>query len=294
MRLTSVPREVAQQALSDDVAGLAAELAYRFFLALFPFAIFVAALGGFVARVLGIANPADQITTLLGDVMPPQAADVLSGEIRRIVEAADARLLSIGAVGALFFATGAMNALVKAMNRALELRETRPLPRRYVRSIALTLFAGSALIATLLVFAAGQVVGGTFAARVGLQDGLGSFLALARWPWAAVVLTLVVVALYRFGPNGAPPTIWIVPGAAAFALTWVVALGLYTYFVGHLASYGATYGALAGVAVLLIWLYLSSLILLLGVELSSVLARRHPVVASEPSPAPSEGADTAG
>src|SRR5215210_2509759 len=109
----------------DDVAGLAAELAYRFLFAVFPFGIFVAALAAFVANGIGIADPTAQIMGSLGDNLPPDIAAGIRPQLETVLGESRPGLLTFGAIAARWAATGGMNALIKAMNRAWEVEDTR-------------------------------------------------------------------------------------------------------------------------------------------------------------------------
>src|SRR3954462_9730355 len=134
----------------DDVAGLAAELAYRFLFAIFPFGIFVAALTAFIAGAVGLAGPAGQIMGAVGDNLPPDIANGIRPQLEAVIGTSRPGLLTFGAVAALWAATGGMNALIKALNRAWEVEETRPLLPRYATAIGLTLLASVGIIGSFV------------------------------------------------------------------------------------------------------------------------------------------------
>jgi membrane protein len=113
IRLLALGKAVIQQVGDDDVAGLAAELAYRFLLAIFPFFIFLTALGGFIARLLNVENPAQQITVLFGTTIPPEAAALLQRELDAVIGTQHPALLSFGIVGTLLAASGGMQATTR-------------------------------------------------------------------------------------------------------------------------------------------------------------------------------------
>ncbi len=265
-------RQFVQHVRDDDVTGLAAELGYRFFLALFPFAIFVAGVAAFIARQSGIENPAARLAGQLAGTLPSEAATLVRQELERVIEQQNAGLVSFGALTAVFVATGGTNALIKAMNRTFGVQETRPLWRRYLVALGMTLLAGTALITAFVIFLSGRVVAGDVAEGLGLSGAIWDLLPLLRWPLIVIMPFLAAVVLYRVGPNVRLPLRWIVPGAAAFSVGWLLATWVFGIYVTEFASYGSTYGALGGVAILLIWFYLTAFILLLGVELNETLA----------------------
>jgi membrane protein len=267
-------KQLVQQVIEDDVSGLAAELAYRFFLALFPFFIFLAALGGFVAFLFDVPNPTQQIVQLLGETLPPTAAELVRGQLEAMVGTRHPGLLSIGILGAIWVATGGTNALIKAMNRAYDVGETRPFWKKYLLAIGLTLLAGSVLIGAFVLFVVGEIYGRQLAAAMGLTGAFETALGLGRWVAIAALLLLAAVVLYRAAPNMDLELKWITPGAIVFVVGWLVATYLFALYVANFGSYNATYGTLAGVAVLLVWFYLIAFILLVGAELNAILDRR--------------------
>src|SRR5215208_6490954 len=134
----------------DDVAGLAAELAYRFLFAIFPFGIFVAALTAFVATAIGIQDPTGQIIGALGDNLPPDVSGAVRPQLEAVIGTTRPGLLTVGAVTALWAATGGTNALIKAMNRAWEVDDTRPFLPKTAMAIGLTLLASVGIIASFV------------------------------------------------------------------------------------------------------------------------------------------------
>ncbi|HEV2122589.1 MAG TPA: YhjD/YihY/BrkB family envelope integrity protein, partial [Chloroflexota bacterium] len=140
--LVQTAKQVGAQISRDNVSILATALAYRFFLALFPFFIFLAALGGFIARMVGIENPADQILGLLGN-MPSGLVDVVRTQLEAVLETQQPGLLSIGILGAIWASSAGMNAVVKSMNLAYDVEETRPWWKKTLLGIGMTLLAGS-------------------------------------------------------------------------------------------------------------------------------------------------------
>ena len=265
-------RQFVQHVRDDDVTGLAAELGYRFFLALFPFAIFVAGVAAFIARRSGIENPAEKLVDQLAGTLPSEAATLVSQELQRVIEQQNAGLVSFGVLSAIFVATGGTNALIKAMNRTFGVAETRPLWRRYLVALGMTLLAGSALITAFVIFLSGRIIAGDVAEDLGLSGAMWDLLPLLRWPLIVIAPFLAAVVLFRVGPNLKLPLRWIVPGALAFSVGWLIATWVFGIYVTEFASYGSTYGALGGVAILLIWFYLTAFILLLGVELNETIA----------------------
>lgn len=257
----------------NDLSGAAAELSYRFFLSLFPLVIFLAALGSFAADLFDVQNPTDEIMDLLGDSLPSDTAGVLRTQIDEIVGSHDSTLLSIGIVGAIWSASSGIGTVMKRMNRAYKVRETRPFWKRYLMSVGLTVLGGAFVVGSLVLLFAGQVVGLEYAGDLGLADEVARVFALARWPVAIAMLLTATAFLYWAAPNVQLPFRWITPGAVLFVAGWLLMSYLFAQYVSNFGSYNVTYGALAGIVVLLVWFYLTAFLLLLGAEINVLLAQ---------------------
>jgi membrane protein len=258
-----------------DVSGLAAEIAYRFLFAVFPFGLFVAALGGVIAGWLQVDNPAEQIIAGFGDNLPPDIANAIQPELERLFGTASNGLLWTGALLALWAATGGTNALVKGIHRAYGVPEQRPFVLRYVVAIGLTLLAAAGVIASFVTIVGGAAITQEIAEQFGLGPQAFAVLQLLRWPAVFVVLTIAVAILYRYGPSIVIPWRWILAGSVAFTLGWLLATAALGWYAANVADYGATYGSLGAVIVLMLWFYLTSALLLVGAELTAALARER-------------------
>jgi membrane protein len=271
----SVARTLLERVRSDDVPGLAAEVAYRFLFAVFPFGLFVAALGAFLAGYLRIENPAQQVVNGLGDNLPPSIADALRPELERLLSSARPDLLSVGALGALWAATGGTNALVKGMHRAYRLSEQRPFLLRYAVAVGLTLVAAIGVVVSFVTIVGGAMITEQIATRVGLGGAAVIAIEILRWPAVFIALTAAVAILYRYGPSVVVPWRWLVLGAGTFTLGWLVATAALGFYIGNVADYGATYGSLGAVIVLMLWFYVTAAMLLLGAELAATIAQER-------------------
>ncbi|MFN8506798.1 MAG: YihY/virulence factor BrkB family protein [Dehalococcoidia bacterium] len=267
-------KELLGELRDDDVTGLAAELAYRFFLALVPFLVFLAALGGLVARAAGVENPAQDFLDTFGDALPADAASVVRTQVTEVVDGSNGGLLSVSILGALWAASSGVGALMKAINRAYGMPESRPFWKKTAISLALTAVGGIAILVAILATVVGQVGLERAAAEMGIGGPARMALAIARWPLALLVMMAAITVVYWAAPNTRLPFKWVTPGAAAFAVMWVTVTGGFALYVGSFGSYSTTYGALGGVVVLLLWFYLTSLVMLVGAEWNAMLDER--------------------
>jgi membrane protein len=264
-------KEVMQEVQEDDVSGLSGELAYRLFLALIPSLIFLASVGAIVGDLLNVQDPTQQIMDSVGGRLPPDAASVLQSQVGATVQAAHPGVLSLSLLGALWAATGAMNALIKGLNRVYDVRETRPWYKRYPFAIGLTLAGALFVVGSFIIMVGIGVWGQQIADALGFGRVFEALLSILRWPLSFMLLVIAVGLLYRLAPNAKPQVKWVSVGAVIFAVTWLVAAFLFTLYVTNFGNYNNSYGALAGVILLLLWLYITSFVLLMGAQINSVI-----------------------
>jgi len=264
--------------MRDDVMTLAAALAFRGFLALFPFGIFVAALGSEIARALNIDNPARQAVQALGSVLPSEAAIMIEAVLQQTIESSSTTLLSAGVILALIFAAGGADAVIKAMNRAYDVPEARPFWRRYLVALTMSLIGGIGVITAFLLLVPLRLLGPQVATLLGLGELGGPMVAIIASIGAVLLVIVAVAIVYRVAPNIKLPIRSVLPGSVLFAFSWLVAALGFGFYVSNFGTYANTYGALAGVALLLLFFYISAILLLVAAEINAVL---HQMAAPE-------------
>ena len=286
-RVKRVAVGLVRETLDDDVLGLSAELAYRWLLALFPLAIMIAALSGLIAGTLGIKDPTGDIIAAAGSSLPPEAAATIRPQLERILANRDGALLSLGLVLTIYAASSGMKALIKGLNRAYDVQETRPFWRQILIALALTILLGTAAVVSFVVMVTGQVAATDVAASIGLGEAASWLLEIAPFPLAILALGVASAFLYRAAPSHHLAWRWVLPGVVLFVPGWIAATVGFSFYVANFGSYGDTYGALGGVIILLVWFYLTAFILLVGGELNAVLEREF-ASDDEAAPAPRE------
>jgi membrane protein len=257
----------------DDVAGMSAELAYRFLFAVFPFGIFVAALTAFVAQGAGIADPTQKIVGALSDNLPPDVANAIAPQIQAVIGTSRPGLLTFGAIAALWAASGGTNALMKAMNKAYEVGEDRPFVPKTALAVGLTLLATIGLLVAFVTIVGASMLTTGVSQRLGLDQTAVAAIGLLRWPLVFVLVSVAVAVLYKLAPNARIPFRWCLAGGALFAIGWLIATGVFGLYVANFGTYANTYGALGGVIVLMLWFYLSAFILVGAAALIAVVLK---------------------
>jgi membrane protein len=264
-------REVAKRTwaeiLEDDVFGRAAQLAYYFFLALFPFLICVIA-------SLSVFGTADRGRALLfqffANALPPSAFDLINRTFDEIIHASGPLKMSLGMVASLWSASMGMTAVMDTLNAAYRAKETRSLLKQYAVAMGLTVGIGLLTIISVAIV----VVGNAILKALAPGNLVAMAWKIAEWPLVLALILLAFAITYYFAPA---VTIrkwhWITPGAIMGMLLWLAAsfgLRIYLHFFN---TYNAAYGSLGAVIVLLLWLYLSGIAVLAGAVLNGVLQR---------------------
>jgi len=267
-----IGRRTLREFLRDDCADLAAGLTYYGVLAALPglFAI-VSMLG-----VLGQGpESAAAVLDIAERVVPRSALNVVRPEMDRLTQSSAATVgLVLGLVGALWFVSRYVAAFGRAMNRIYDIREGRPLWKLLPLMILVTVLLGTLCFCAVVIL----LVSGPLARAIGDTLGLGStalvIWSVAKWPLLAAIVVVVIALLYYITPNVRQPRFrWLSPGAVLAITAWFggsLGFGLY---VADFHNYGTTFGSLAGVIVLLVWLWVSNTALLLGAELDAEVER---------------------
>jgi membrane protein len=265
-RYWSLLKRVSDEADQDDADIVAAGLAFYGVLGLFPALLAMVSLYGLVADPIAIQHTIYGIARSL----PASARDVVIEELSKFVTR-PSRSLSLSMVLAflavLWSSSSAMSVLVRAVNVAYDLPETRNFLQRRRVAVLFTLAAMLGLFVLVPLVALLPKLLTVFHVRAAL--------AVLRWPAMALVAWLAFGLLYRYAAERSPlPSVRaVLPGATAAALLWVLLCALYSAYVQYFTSFSSTYGALTGVIVLEFWLYISALILVYGAELNAELER---------------------
>ncbi|GAB3623288.1 YihY/virulence factor BrkB family protein [Mariniluteicoccus endophyticus] len=256
----------------DQCTDLAAGLTYYSVLALFPGLVAVVSL-------LGVVGQADQTTTAMLDLIrgiaPGEAADQLRAPIEQMAQSKGSGLgLVIGVLGAVWSASGYVGAFGRAMNRIYEIDEGRPVWKLKPVQLLITL-ACVLLVALVLV---GLVVSGPIADQVGRMLGLGSFgltvFNVVKWPLILAIVVALVALLYYWTPNVRQPRFrWVSVGSLLAIGIWVVLSVAFGFYVANFGNYNKTYGALGGVIIFLLWIWITNNALLFGAEVDSEMER---------------------
>jgi membrane protein len=261
----------------DTMTQWAAALTYYSLLSLFPALLFGVAVLGYFGQQSLVADAADYLKDAGA---PPETVDAITKALESAIgqRSAAASALVIGLVTTLYGATGAFNSAGFALNRVFRVEEGRGFVGRKLNSLLWTLVVLVLVNLTcVLIFLGGEVAADVLG-LIGLGENVAEVWAYARWPGAVLSAMLIYAIVYYAAPNVEVRN-WryITPGAVFGVAAWIVASAGFFFYVSTFASYSATYGAFAAVVILLIWLWLTNVVLLFGAELNAVVdLRRDP------------------
>jgi membrane protein len=244
-------------------------------LAIFPALIVLVSILGLVGE-----SATQPLIDNLGTVAPGPAQEIFTSAIENLQgdQGAAGVLFVIGLLGALWSASGYVAAFMRASNAIYDMEEGRPIWKTLPVRVVLTLV----LLTLLAISTIAVVLTGGIAEKVGDVVGLGSTAVdvwnIVKWPVLLLVVSFMFALLYWAAPNVKHPGFrWISPGGVLAVIGWLIASGAFALYVSNFGSYNKTYGALGGVVVFLVWLWISNIMILLGAEFNAELERERAI-----------------
>ena len=285
-RLIAFGKELKAEIAEDRATGLAAEQAYYYMLSLFPMMILLLSVLPYMQ-----IDP-QKALDFIANFLPSESSGILEETVLDILSQQNGGLLTFGILGTIWSASNGMNAFMHAQNVAFDVEETRGFIKARLLSIVLTLGLILAFAVVLILPVFGDVILDMILYVIPISTGIQTLVSILRWVVALTVLILFLTALYRFAPNKTYPFKQVLPGAVIATVSWlIISLG-FSFYVSNFANYSSTYGSLGGVIVLMLWLYFTGLILVVGGEINALIHRRTPTVpklSTKRKPIPSKG-----
>ena len=270
-----VLKRTVREFKEDNLTDWAAALTYYSVLAVFPALIVLVSILGLVGE-----SATQPLIDNLGTVAPGPAQEIFTSAIENLQgdQGAAGVLFVVGLLGALWSASGYVGAFMRASNAIYDIEEGRPIWKTLPVRVALTLV----LLTLLAISTIAVVITGGLAEKLGDLLGIGSTAVtvwnIAKWPVLLLVVSFMFALLYWAAPNVKHPGFrWISPGGVLAVIGWLIASGAFALYVSNFGSYNKTYGALGGVVVFLVWLWISNIMVLLGAEFNAELERERAI-----------------
>jgi membrane protein len=277
--LKGAVKRTAREFKEDNLTDWAAALTYYGVLAIFP------ALLALVS-ILGLLSPStiDSLIQNVSSIAPGAVRTVLTTALKQLKGGQGQALaaLIIGVLLALWSASGYVAAFMRASNTVYDIGEGRPVWKTLPVRLAIT----AAVVVILAVTAIGAAFTGPLAAKaasiLGLGDTATTVWNYAKWPAMLILIALIIMLLYWAAPNVKRRFRRVIPGGALAVVIWIIASALFALYVANFSSYNKTYGAFATPIVALIWLWITNIAILLGLEFNAELERGHAIEHGHP------------
>ncbi|MDZ5254624.1 YihY/virulence factor BrkB family protein [Clostridium sp. LIBA-8841] len=252
----------------DDIFALGAQLAYYMVLSFIPFLMFLMTLVGFSHL------NSDSVLNLLSNVMPTEAFTLIQNTVIEIVDVEQTGLLWISIGLAIWVSSSGFKAVIKGLNKAYGVKETRSYVKLKAFSIIYTILLALVIIATLFLFVFGDVIGDFLIRELEHPEFIYSLWNILRYIVVILIMILFFMFLYNATPCVRLGWLEVIPGAAATTIGWIVVSYIFAYYVNNFSNYSRLYGSLGAVFMFMTWLFITSMILILGGEINAVLAEK--------------------
>lgn len=260
--------------LEESLLNRASALAYSFLLALFPAIIFLFTLIAYIP----VSDFQDTLLNVVQTILPTNAYLAFQSTIEDIIKNQNAKLLSVGFITALYFATNGVGNLMRAFNDSSLILEKRTWFKRRVVATLLTVGISVALLAAIVVLIVGESIISNMQEHIASESSFWIYaVTLSRWLIIIAIFFVSISLLYRYGPAHKLRWKFLNPGSVlATTLAVLTSIG-FTYYINNFGQYNKIYGSIGTLIVVMIWLYINSLILLIGFELNANidLAKRN-------------------
>jgi membrane protein len=255
-----------QEISKDSLVNKASSLAYNFMLAIFPGIIFIFTLIPYIP----IHNFQDQLMNLISLVLPTNAYLAVESTLEDIVKNQNSKLLSFGFIFALIFSTNGVHTLMEAFNKSSLIIESRSWIKQRLVAIALTVIIVFALIFGLIIITVGEYVFAFLQSELVFKDSFWiHVIDLVRWFILICVYFVTISILYRYGPAHAKKWRFFSAGSWMATILAVLTFWGFSFYINNFGNYNKLYGSIGTLIVVMIWLYLNSLIILVGFELNA-------------------------
>lgn len=263
-------KELLQRIKDVDVPGLGAQLAFFFLLSIFPLLIFL------VTLLPYLSLSQDQIYSFMEEVVPAEVYVLIESTLEEILTNQNTGLLSFGILATIWSASLGMDALIKSLNLSYKVTENRPLLIARGMSILMTILLIFILIVALALPVFGEQLGLLIFSFLGLEEGFLALWSSIRFTIPAIITFVACAIIYWLAPNVKMNILSVLGGAAFAAIGWLVTSYLFSIYISNFGNFSATYGSIGGVIILMLWLYISAMLLIIGGQINAVMKeRRH-------------------
>ncbi|MDW8547174.1 YihY/virulence factor BrkB family protein [Staphylococcus pseudoxylosus] len=260
----------------DDASGLSAQLSYYFMLSLFPMLLFLLS----IVPVVGVKQ--STIRDMIKDHVPPAYASQVADIIGDIMSNASGSILSVGLILALWSASNGMTALMNSFNVAYDVEDSRNFIVSKLFSVLFTLAMIIVMPVALVLPTFGQQIGDLLFGPLGLGEQVKWVFNTIRYVLPVIVVLIAFMVLYTLAPNVKIKLMSVIPGAIFATIVFLAGSYLFGIYISNFSNYSKTYGSIAGIIILMLWLYITGFIIIIGAEINAIFHQRKVVVGKTP------------
>jgi membrane protein len=261
--ITELVRHLWRRLTENDYTAVAAQLAYFLLLSLFPFLIFIVTLLPYLPVTQG------DLLGLVRDFAPRGTIELIETNLAEISEKKSGALLSLGIIGTIWSASNGMNAIVKVINHSYDVKEERSFFNKRVMAVLFTFAIIIVIIVALILPVFGKHIGIYLFSQFQLSSQFLTIWSALRWLVSSLIIFIVFVALYWLAPSKRFACRSAIPGAAFATIGWILISWAFSFYVNNFGNYSATYGSIGAIIVLMIWLYISGIIIVIGGDINA-------------------------
>ena len=259
-------RQLVSNVIDDDITALAAQVTYYLLLSFFPFLLLL----------LGMIGYSDLKSTdvliYLSKIMPKSSFDLIYTTVISVFDSTSGNLVSLSIIGLIWSGSSGFRAIIKGLNKAYDEKETRAYWKTLIISILFMIGLVLVIIAAVALVVFGQMIGGVIVHRFPVSSKFILNWDIIRYLVTLVGMVFIFASLYHFTPCRRLTWREVMPGATFSTLGWLISSLGFAYYVNNFNNYSSVYGGIGGVIVLMLWLYITSIIILLGGEVNALLA----------------------
>lgn len=253
----------------DDLPGLSAQMAYYFLLSMFPLLIFLFTLLPY------LPIPHQDLLGVIRGFAPVEVLDLIENNLQEIMNSRHGGLLSFSIIGTIWSSSNGISAVVKAFNKAYNVKETRSFFVSSGMAILLTLGMILVFMVAVIVPFFGKEIGVYLFTQMGFKVQFLEFWGALKWCISAIMLFLMFTGLYWIAPNTKLRCRSAFAGAAFSTVGWIVSSVALSFYVDNFSNFSITYGSIGAIIVLMLWLYITAFIIVLGGEINAFYSEKH-------------------
>ncbi|WP_347552498.1 YihY/virulence factor BrkB family protein [Pseudalkalibacillus hwajinpoensis] len=260
--LTRFSKQLFSRMNEHQVTDLSAQLAYYFLLSLFPFLIFA------ITLLAHFDFSQEQILDLIAQYAPSESFVAIQENLI-LEDGARKGLLSFGIIATIWSASNAINAIIKSLNRAYNVHESRHFLLARGLSILLSIAMIFVIVIALILPVFGETLWRFFVSFFDISESFGFMFAIIRWVLSLSIMIVVFMFIYYYAPNKRLHYKDVLIGSVFASVLWQLVSLLFSYYINNFSNYSATYGSLGGVIALMLWFYLTGLVIIVGGEVNA-------------------------